>query len=1080
MPEAIFRQLRVGGRAIRMIRVAVPATLSLPSLETFDSTATGSLPAEWASVVTTPSVPHPPPSVLATAGTTSQPNALSLGAMTAGVVYNAALLAPPDIILTWTASLLCASATPLGTGVFARGSGLTGGLATLSGYAVGTNRHCSPISLVRYDSGVPTVLAGPLSLGPPTVPSGTNLGFTLYLGGSTIKLQVFAFAGPTVGQYLRGDGTWGAAQAWCFAVSDATYLGAGYYGAIRSGADFGPDTIDDLGVSAVSGPVTPPSVSLTGPSAGASLSGTATLSATASSASGIARVDFLVDGVARSSVLTAPYSAALDTNSLSNGSHTIAATAYDVAGNQATTPAIGVTVSNANTVTRPTINFLHPNINLEYDAYGGIAFNGTTDNAIIDHIDISNATDPTAVALIRARRPTDGSNGPPVHLTQYTNVDNVYYDSALDLTNFTDAAGVPRENVWYHTTAPYWFSAGSKSTAPVRQWWGCFSGPPGGTYTNQYNNSTGSSTANLPATVGQAYYVLYPERMCQVNFGSIATTPAGGWAAVPEYCTAVDIDGLATTWATLTLKSDATAGFTANGAVNFDPPAGWAACRVLNAGVGGGPTLVGKDKRYYCVRWRTTAGGTAPSYGVSFGRDFYYGGDNIYGTIPMFDTAADLNGDGYLNDAEYAARGNVATVTIADSQAPANAVVFNVAASITSQVGNAGVVTIVFANPGTPNAVASVSTNTGTRTITVNLATSGASAITTTYAQVRALVAADSGAMTLLSSVSGSGTTAVFALTVTTGKDARFAYESRMPNSYGAWRLNPKVGDTTFKAWASSWCNALVGGTEYNGVAMDNSGGQSNFPAGATVQEPTTAYADEYGACLQYVWNNLPPHPQMGQRWIQPNINGSTRASAASIVSRVPVYDCEAKLRPREDTWAQFELNMSDLAFYRSLASPPPLGMIDVFVNHTNLDWNATWSIYNMYAYYMMAAYPDTLVTIQGADPAVSWGLRFVAAELFDPGAPQGAYSQFDAGNDPANAALAYRVYKRTYAGAVVLFKPLSYNSGVGVGTPNDPATATTHALGGNYRQLNPDGTLGSVVTSVSLPNAYGAILIPA
>ena len=47
---------------------------------------------------------------------------------------------------------------------------------------------------------------------------------------------------------------------------------------------------------------------------------------------------------------------------------------------------------------------------------------------------------------------------------------------------------------------------------------------------------------------------------------------------------------------------------------------------------------------------------------------------------------------------------------------------------------------------------------------------------------------------------------------------------------------------------------------------------------------------------------------------------------------------------------------------------------------------------------------------------------------------------------------MTYKVYQRTYANALVLYKPLSYYRGVAGTTGND--TATTHVLGGTYRPL--------------------------
>jgi hypothetical protein len=95
---------------------------------------------------------------------------------------------------------------------------------------------------------------------------------------------------------------------------------------------------------------TAPSVALTAPASGATVSNTITLSATASDnagGSGIAGVTFLVDG---SSVGTedtsSPYSVAWDTLTVANGTHTVAARARDAAGNQTTSGAVSITVGN--------------------------------------------------------------------------------------------------------------------------------------------------------------------------------------------------------------------------------------------------------------------------------------------------------------------------------------------------------------------------------------------------------------------------------------------------------------------------------------------------------------------------------------------------------------------------------------------------------------------------------------------------------------------------------------------------------------------------------------------------------------
>ncbi len=95
----------------------------------------------------------------------------------------------------------------------------------------------------------------------------------------------------------------------------------------------------------------------TPPTASASVSGTAgsiTLAATASDNVGVSRVDFVVDGNVVGSDSSAPYSLALDSTTLSNGSHTLVARAYDAAGNVGASSSVSFSVSNASAVLNET------------------------------------------------------------------------------------------------------------------------------------------------------------------------------------------------------------------------------------------------------------------------------------------------------------------------------------------------------------------------------------------------------------------------------------------------------------------------------------------------------------------------------------------------------------------------------------------------------------------------------------------------------------------------------------------------------------------------------------------------------
>ncbi len=100
---------------------------------------------------------------------------------------------------------------------------------------------------------------------------------------------------------------------------------------------------------------TPPVVSIGAPAAGATVSGTTTVSATASDNVGVTKVEFYVDGVLYGTDTTAPYSFSWNTTALPNGSHTLLAVATDAASNSASAAPIPVTVSNTPPDTTPPV-----------------------------------------------------------------------------------------------------------------------------------------------------------------------------------------------------------------------------------------------------------------------------------------------------------------------------------------------------------------------------------------------------------------------------------------------------------------------------------------------------------------------------------------------------------------------------------------------------------------------------------------------------------------------------------------------------------------------------------------------------
>lgn len=91
----------------------------------------------------------------------------------------------------------------------------------------------------------------------------------------------------------------------------------------------------------------PPSVSITSPANGATVTGVVTVSASASDNVGIAGVQFQLDGVNLGAEdTTAPYSLSWDTTRTNNGSHTLTAIARDTSANTTTSSPVSVTVSN--------------------------------------------------------------------------------------------------------------------------------------------------------------------------------------------------------------------------------------------------------------------------------------------------------------------------------------------------------------------------------------------------------------------------------------------------------------------------------------------------------------------------------------------------------------------------------------------------------------------------------------------------------------------------------------------------------------------------------------------------------------
>lgn len=150
---------------------------------------------------------------------------------------------------------------------------------------------------------------------------------------------------------------------------------------------------------------TPPTVSISSPAAGASLSGTTSVDITASDNVGVTSVQLKIDSASFGAPLTAaPYVVAVNTNSLSNGNHILTATASDAAGNVGTSASVTVKVNNTTSNPTPTVALLSP-----------------ANGASVSKTVMLSASATDSVGISHVQFQLDGANaGSPVTAAPYT------------------------------------------------------------------------------------------------------------------------------------------------------------------------------------------------------------------------------------------------------------------------------------------------------------------------------------------------------------------------------------------------------------------------------------------------------------------------------------------------------------------------------------------------------------------------------------------------------------------------------------------------------------------------------------
>jgi hypothetical protein len=600
---------------------------TVPSeVESFDGAALGTYPTGWSQARSDNAPQNPPTFVIATPPAGITP--LSGSQVLASIVPSGHVSA-----LAWNSTVQLADAavsagiyvnSPTPLQILARGSGLD--TATPTYYALSlTQDSPTRLQLQKVMNGVTTTLpGGDLEF---TYISRLWVQATLYVNGPSIRAQLYR---SDTGQYLNDHGIWQTAQTWAINIVDNSIKQGGQAGLYRGLGTAAPVYFDNFVVSPLTIDNVPPAVSLSSGASTNSISGVQTFTATVSDNVAVSRVAFYVDDVLHAVVNAAPFSWAFDTTTVANGTHTLVAKAFDAAGNFAFSAPITFTVQNNTTVAPSSLPSHYSHIRIAELAYGGTPQDDIFNRLLASSVDLV-IPNPAYLNNVDAQSPATPK-------LIYANVSNIYQSSLTDWLSYADAHGIDREQAFYHVASATPFSGSSPSSQPVDQFWGLYSG--GSTLANMTSLTASDQGSIAFGGTNESLYVGYPDPFREINV-NLATANQGS-SIVLQYANAVDANGNPTGWANVPLVSDSTAGLTQSGRLTFDPPPDWKT------------TSVGGSARLYYVRFLTKqAGSVLPVANSLRGRDYVGAQGTTSGIIPAFDSAADLNHDGYLSDAEY-------------------------------------------------------------------------------------------------------------------------------------------------------------------------------------------------------------------------------------------------------------------------------------------------------------------------------------------------------------------------------------------------------------------------------------------
>jgi len=239
-----------------------------------------------------------------------------------------------------------------------------GGLVVVAAGNSGVNENITPTTTMIPVSATDSndAIASWSSYGTFVAMSAPGVGiWSTAAGGGYGSYSGTSIASPlvagTVALMMSANPALSNSQVESLLYSTATDLGASgrdiYYGYGRVNAAAAVQAA--AGTTVVVADKQPPTVSITAPAANASVTGLVAVNVSALDNVGVTKVVLAVNGATLASDLLAPYAFSWDSTTAANGTATLVATAYDAAGNVASSVPVAINVANS---TQPVVSTL--------------------------------------------------------------------------------------------------------------------------------------------------------------------------------------------------------------------------------------------------------------------------------------------------------------------------------------------------------------------------------------------------------------------------------------------------------------------------------------------------------------------------------------------------------------------------------------------------------------------------------------------------------------------------------------------------------------------------------------------------